>query len=688
MLTLGRIGPAGGLLSGLAAALQRQRGHLATWSPVALAAGIGGYFALPAEPDAAAWVALALAALAAFGAARLAPEALAPLFAAFVFVAAGAALAGVRTHLTAAPVLPFRYYGPVEGRVVEIDRSASDAVRLTLDRVVLEDMAPDRTPRRVRLSLHGDQRWSEPQPGMTVILTGHLGPPAGPVEPGGFDFRLSAWFEGLGAVGYTRTPLLVWAAPDEGAGLVIHRLRGRIADGMRHRIDGDAGGFAAAVTTGDRSGLTRAATDALRDANLYHLVAISGMHMGLLVGFVFWMVRGAVSAIPLLALRLSSKKIAAVAALPAAAFYLALAGRALATERAFVMAAVALVAILLDRRVLTLRSVAVAALVMLVLRPEALLNPGFQMSFAAVTALVAGFAIIGQPLGPRWRWAVPAVMLLLSSALAGAATAPFAAAHFNRVAHYGLLANLLAVPAMGLLVMPGAVLAALLAPLGLAAPALWMMQAGSAWILRVAEWVGAMDGAVSTVVSPPAGVLPLLSFGALVVILWQGRGRWAGLAPVALAGWMWVTVDRPALLVTDTGGLIGLIGPEGRALSRGTGDGFAATVWLENDGDRATQEEAAARPGVPEVAPRTWRTEIGGAVVLAVRGTGALAALDGCGDASLLVTNAETDVPRPCDVYDAARLRRTGALAIRPDGQGGLAVLTVADVAGRRPWSQ
>ena len=176
------------VLAAVEAALLAQRGHLLTWVPVAVGAGIGLYFSLPTEPEAADWAVLAVIAGLVLAGARAFPEALAPFAMALALAAAGAALAGARTHAVAAPVLGFRYYGPIEGRIIEVDRSASEAVRLTLDRVVLEDLAPDRTPLRVRVSLHGPQGWVAPAPGQTVILTGHLGPPPGPVEPGASTF--------------------------------------------------------------------------------------------------------------------------------------------------------------------------------------------------------------------------------------------------------------------------------------------------------------------------------------------------------------------------------------------------------------------------------------------------------------------------------------------------------------------
>lgn len=252
-----------GWLSGVEAALIAQRGYLLPWAPVALGTGIGLYFLLPEEPGPWAWTVIGLAGMLALLARRMVPLAFAPLLLGLALMAGGVGLAGWRAHSVAAPVLGFRYYGPIEGRIVGIDRSASDALRLTLDRVVLEDLAPDRTPVRVRVSLQGDQRWFVPEPGRDVMLTGHLAAPSGPAEPGDFDFRRTAWFDALGAVGWTRNPVLTVEAPQ--GGLWIHRLRNQLSEAVRSRIPGDAGGLAAAVMTGDRSGLSQRANQSLRD---------------------------------------------------------------------------------------------------------------------------------------------------------------------------------------------------------------------------------------------------------------------------------------------------------------------------------------------------------------------------------------------------------------------------------------
>ncbi|NNL73808.1 MAG: DUF4131 domain-containing protein [Silicimonas sp.] len=669
--------------------LDGQRGQLFPWAPVLYAAGIAFYFSLTWEPGPGVWIGIGLALSALVIIAWICAVERRLVVVALTLLMAGFSVAGWRAHSVAEVVLGYRYYGPVEGRIVAIDRSASDAVRLTLDRVRLKEVTPGRTPARVRISLHGMQGYLVPEPGLTVIATAHLSPPVGAVEPGGYDFRRQAWFQGLGAVGYTRVPVLAYAAHEgRDVSLAIYRLRMRISAAVRAVLAEPAGGFAAAITTGDRSAIDREVLEALRASNLAHLLAISGLHMGLLTGFVYAALRHGLAAVPGLAVRYRIRKAAAVGALLAGVVYLGLSGGNVATERAFVMVAVMFFAVLVNRRAVTLRSVALAALIVLTLRPEALHGPGFQMSFAATTALVAVYdAMRGRDWSPaRWpRWARIVGGVALSSLVAGLATAPIAAAHFNQVPHYGLVANVVSVPLMGMVVIPAAVLAVLLAPLGLAWVGLKLMEWPILWILAVARNVAEWPGSVSQVIAPEAAVLPLMALGALWLVIVRGRERLLGVVPMVAALVVWSGAERPLALVSQTGGLVGVMTETGRALSKPKGDGFAAESWLENDGDPAGQAVAHDRMAFGG-APR-W-LEVEGMTILHATGKRASAeAIASCQDATIVVVNARVEAPEGCDVYDAKRLAATGALAIER-GPDGPRVVTARELTGVRLWSQ
>ncbi|MDV7269503.1 ComEC/Rec2 family competence protein [Thioclava sp. A2] len=669
----------------MSGALAAARADLVLWLPIGLGCGIGGYFALPVEPEIGALMALACVALLALWAwARGAVWGQLPA-AVLAMMMLGVLLAALRAQSVAAPVLEGRYYGPVEGRVVAIDRSAKDAPRLTLDGVYLPTVATEVTPARVRVALYGDQP-ALPDPGQRVMLTAHLQPPNGPASPEGFDFRRLAWFQELGGLGYTRAPVLITAPAAENDRLLAgYRLRLRLSAAVQARLAGQEGAVAAALLTGDRSGISERTRQIMRDSNLFHVIAISGLHMGLVVGFVFGLVRYGLALVPPIALRWPVKKIAAVLALIAAGVYLWVAGAQVATQRAFIMAAVMLVAVMLDRRAISLRTVALAALLILLWRPESLVEPGFQMSFAATVALIVAFEHWSRVAPHIPRVIRPVAMLVLTSVVAGLATAPVTAAHFHRVSEYGLLANLLAVPLMGTVVMPAGVLAGLLAPLGLSGAALWVMGKGIAWMLWVAEMVAGLEGAVFAVPAPPWFVLPVLALAAAGAILGGRVLRGGAVAALIFALLKWGYAPRPDLLLAPEGELIALRGAEGLTLSKPVAR-FVAGRWLEADGDATAPERAAKRAGFSgEKALR--RASLNGRTVVHLTGKTAEDHLpETCAGGAIVVMNRYA--PRGdwsgCDLWDKRRLDKTGASALMPDGRW----LTATESAGARPWGR
>ncbi len=672
-------------------ALDQQQGHLFHWSPICLAIGIGIYFALRFEPSTSIlWLLASIVAVTAVLGMR-SVGVYSVLALACALTLAGFSMAGLRTHIVSAPVLDFRYYGPVQGRIIGLDRSGSGAERLLLDQVVLSRMAPADIPERVRVSLLGERTIDAPfSPGDTVMLTGHLMAPNGPAEPGGFDFRRFAWFQKIGAFGYSRAPVVRLAtAADSKAGFTIYlaRIRKTLSDKAYGALDASVGGFAAVIISGDRSHLAPDTLSHLRAANLAHLLAISGLHMGLLSGFVFGALRLGLVALPVVRHFWPIKQIAAIGAMLAATSYLLISGASVATERAWVMAMVALLAVLVNRRALSLRAVALAALIVLVLRPEALLSPGFQMSFAATTALVVVFDRIRdvQILTHLPSWSRPFVSLLISSFVAGVATAPVAMAHFNMIAHYGYIANLVALPVMGVLVMPMAVISVLAMPFGLEAWPLAIMGLGLQWILIVAGEVSSWQGSVGHIPSPNALCLPLMSLGVLFWMLWQGSFRWAGCVLVASGAFIWFQAERPNVLISQDGGQIGIMTVEGRALSKARGAGFVSGIWLENDGAPNEQEAAALLwPGTRADGVAT--VHLAGRKIVHVQGKKAAASITSCASTDILVSNVALPDINGCLVLTPDELKETGAIALSAH-TGMLNAVTASDITGRRPWS-
>jgi competence protein ComEC len=394
-------------LARVAAALEAERERWFTWVPVLVGLGIVAYFALPAEP----WTSVAVALLCAAAALPWAGPARGTgstvLYGILVASALGFALAKLRAETVAAPVLE-RRIGPVEvrGYVELVEPRATRGERLTLRVTALDRLPPAEQPYRVRVRTL--QVLPGLKPGHAVRLRAHLAPPAPPALPGAYDFARAAWFQGIGALGFAlaRPEIDAEAVPPPlglRIGTVIEGLRQAIGARVRAGLPGETGAIATALITGERGGISEETNAAFRDSGLLHVLSISGLHMAVIAGAVFACVRLGLALVPTVALRHPIKKWAAVAAAVAALGYLMISGAAFATVRSYIMISIMFLAVLLDRPAIGLRNVALAALVILVLWPESLHDVGFQMSFAAVTALVAAYELVRERARQRQR---------------------------------------------------------------------------------------------------------------------------------------------------------------------------------------------------------------------------------------------------------------------------------------------
>jgi len=680
----------------LAATLAAERERWALWLPVAFAGGIGAYFALPREPPTeAGWLAclLALAALLALRRWPLPRLLLVGLLAS----AAGFALAELRTRQVAAPVLLERH-GPAEiSGVIQSLEPDGKTTRVTLAPLAIEQLPAEALPRRVRTRVPGPLP-DAARPGAVLRLTATLLPPPGPALPGGYDFARDAWFRGLGAVGYAFRPGTVEADAPAAVGwdLWWSGLRQDWSRRLRALLPGDAGAVADALVTGERGGLSSELEQAYRDSGLAHLLSISGLHVGLLAGLIFIGLRGALALVPPVALRWPIKKWAAGVAFLALPPYLWLVGASIPTQRACLMVMIVLLAVLLDRRALSLRLVAWAAVLVLALAPEALLTPSFQMSFGAVTALIAAYEVISRRRARReaaaWPWRMLLYLggVLLSSLIASTATAPFAAFHFDRLSLYGLAANLVAVPVTAFWIMPFALLAYALFPFGAEAAALlplgWGVEAINWVALEVASWPGV---AVLVPAMPVWGLL-LVTAGGLWLCLWSRPWRLAGIA-LLLAGSLSPLAVRPAdILVSGDAKIVALADPAGELWLSSTRAGrFSSEEWLQRRGQEVVrswwQDEAAVASWLTCDALGCLYRRQGRQVALVLSGA---ALLEDCWGSDLVVSllPIRRACPKDAAALDRFDLWREGALAVWV-GEEGIRTESVAQWRGRRPWS-
>ena len=686
------------------AALARQQGRFAPWLAVALGAGVLLYFDLSEEPGVGAlWLALPLAALA-------------------VWVARRAPVTGWAVGMIAAGVLGFGLAGWHAARQpppLDLPRTAQTLTGTVAEveilpegrRVTLADARLDggeALPRTLRIRLRADDP-ARPAPGDTLSLRATLRTPSAPVVPDGWDFQRAAFFSGLGASGTALGAVTVIAAAEGMPGFAA--LRVALEARVEAAIPGPAGAVAAALLTGSQAAIPPAEILAMRDSGLAHLLSVSGLHMAIVMGVVFATVRLLAVLVPWVALRVPGKPVAALAALAAGAAYMLLTGAQVPMQRCLVMAALVTLGLLAGRRALTVRTLALAAAVVRVVAPAELHGPSFQMSFAAVLALAAGYEALRERLrglwpGGGWRRRVllGVVGLVLTSVLAAAATAPYGLHHFGRLQLFGVVANAVAVPLTSLLVMPAGMLALALMPLGLEAPALWAMGLGVEGVLATARIVAAWPQAAPVLPPIPGWSLAVASLGFCWLALWRGGLRLAGVPVLAGGLAAGLLAAPPDLLVTGDARLVAFRTTEGVFLQEQPGaSAFARAALLRRMGAteaRALPAEGEAAGGAIACTPAACRfrprPDAAEAVLLRSapprRGQrfpdppDPAAVRAACGTAALLVS-AEPLRPR-CGsgvAIDRFTVWREGAQAVALGGQG---ARVVSDRAwrGERPW--
>lgn len=642
-----------------------------SWLPLWLGAGVALYFRMPFEPPW--WVGVLLLPM--------------PLFwrwprnkplwhlsiLALSAVLLGFVCATWQTQRLNAPVLQNPLSGvELQGRIREITIDGKRQ-RLTLDEVRIAGLAEEKTPRRIRVS--ASLGTGEIGIGQHVSMRATLGAPSRPVLPGGFDFGRYFFFRGIGAIGYAIPPILAESRP-----AVQETYGERLADWMGQQrlslkryfmatLPMPASALSVAYVTGDQSSISEEMQQSMRAAGLSHVLAISGMHMTIVCGLLYYLIRLALVLIPALASRYDIRKPAALVALLSGIFYLWLADFPISAVRAYVMIAIFFSAILVGREADGLRSLVLAGVFILLVQPSSLLEPGFQLSFAAVLALIVYY---------RW-WAVRResdawenasllrrgvdyiLGIAMTSLVAGAATAPLAAYHFHQFASYGLLANMICVPLVSFLVTPALMLGLILAPLGWESPAMDVVTWGFNNMVSVAGWVAELPGALLNV--PPVSMVGLLSMlaGALLMLRAGYAMRLTGAGCIIAGLLSSLSYEPPDLLVSGDASAIALRQEDQWQLLKGTQRNFSVREWQLAMDTVMLPAEASDCDYAGCVVP------IAGQLLALPRYPRALA-LD-CQRANLVVTEMDIRGRCPARHFDGPHLLRLGTHAVwfRPD---------------------
>jgi competence protein ComEC len=671
-------------------------GRLVPWLAIAFGSGITVYFTADQEPAVWAAVSFFVATSVAAVLVRQRPVAF-PLLVGLTAAAAGFATVTVKRALIDHPVLSAPVWNAEIGGFVETreERERSDRIVVRVERIAGPRL--NEALERVRVSV---RKGTAPAVGSFVEFKARLSPPLEPLRPGGYDFARDLYFQRIGASGFVLGHIRTADAPHS----PTLRLRYAMAiDGMREGIDkriravvpGDNGSIASALITGKRDAISSQVNEAMYVSGLGHVLSISGYHMAVVVAIVFFALRASLALIPALA-RYPIKKWAAVAAFAAAAFYLLLSGAEVATQRSFIMVAIVLVGVMVDRATLTFRTLTVAALAVLLLAPEMVAHPSFQMSFAATLALVAGYQHglpwMSQggktPLGARIAlWGGRQIVgLIVVSLLAGTATIPYVAYHFHRISPYGVVANLVAMPVVSAWVMPTGILGLLAMPFGLDGFFWRLMGYGIEWMTAVALWVASFPGSLGRMAAFGTGPLLVCTLGLVLLCLLKTPLRLIGVVLIGGSIVMMVRAPQPDVLISPDGSAVAVRGADGRlAMVKSGSDTFAFRDWLAADGDaRAPKDNTLANGIRCDEAGCIGKLRDGTQVAIA-RTIEAFA--EDCLRAAVVLSVRVAPPGCAALVIDRPVWRRSGAMALRRVGQG--FEISAARPAGYdRPWAR
>ena len=569
---------------------------------------------------------------------------------------------------------------PVTGIIENIEITAKGH-RITLAKVTVAGLTPDETPERVRLALRG--QIPDLQLGDKVRLNAGLLPPMGPALPHSFDFARYFFFRDIGAVGYGLNPITILAKEREGEGwrAMWARWRHTLTTEIMATLPLPHGAVAAGLITGEDSAIPQATFDQLRAANLVHIIAISGTHMVMIAGILFVGIRLLMLPIPGIGQRPRAKQIAAALTLVGLTGYLLITGLMLSAIRAYVMMALILAAVLFDREVIPLRSLVIAALLMLLYDPSDLLEPGFQLSFVATMAIIA---YLESRKAPEVRFSPGALVtyllwMVMVSVVAESATAPLVIHHFNNLALYGVFANALLSPVVALLIMPTVALYFLLLPFGVEAFALHVMFYGIEAMLRVAAFISGLPYALNFLPSLPGWGAALFMAGLIWLCVLATRLRWAGIIPMVLGVASLLTVHLPDVMATAELKQIAIRKEEGYVLVRGRAQSLIPELWANGTGSARLPYN-----------PKAWGCDVYGCVaeVAGVRIAfpdhyEALA--EDCHASQFILTRLkDARCDSPTRVFNSYYTQGVVGLFIE---HGRIRAETSRDWQGNRPWS-
>lgn len=674
---------------------QSFEGRIFYWIPVLIGCGILIYFSLSAEPNIGINLLLFLVA-AASGWLSYQDQKYwrSVIFVIPALVLAGLLLAQIRTQNLDTQFIEKEGLYDIAATVKEVE-PYNKALRIILEDifVVEKDGRETALPASARIRLqsyHG----KDIAPGDHIKVLAKLTPPSGPVYPEGFDFRRYAYYRSLYAVGFTLSPFEILKATTSqkpSSRPFFENLRHVINLSLDQMQDKESAGVAKALLTGDRSAVSEKTLEAIRDAGLAHLLAISGLHVGLVAGFIYFFVRFVLAMIPYIALRYPIKKIAAIFGLASAIFYMLLVGAPVPTQRAVLMTGLVFVAILFDRSAISFRLAAFAALLIMLIQPEAIAEVSFQLSFSAVLSLIAFYEWVAKGRdykaganGFFKKWAGYFLGVCATTVIASLATAPLTLYHFQHFAAYGVLSNLVAVPLMSFVIMPLGIVSLIAMPFQIEGLPLSAMERAIEIIIGVAYDTEGLAGSVWHMPEWPGYAIAIYSFGFLLLLITHMPLRIISIPLMLLGLGLSVTKPLPDILVSDDAALVGLHQDGTLLLNNLRKNSYVAENWVGSFG--LEKEQLGALQSCDKEACSIM---IKGKRVSYVMHHAAIE--ESCAHSDILILSMALRKDRKlCAapvIIDRIDVWRDGAYSIFIDEQGFQTIKTVRSEAGQRPWA-
>lgn len=670
------------------------------WAPVFLGAGVAGYFALTQEPSFTHTAqALALSALALIAALRRALALVYPVCALFLMVL-GFTMAHGRTMVVQSPILNKQVsITRVEGRVLDLtiadDEKGKGRKKVTLDELVIEKLPPEKTPETIRLSTYHVPM--DVVPGERIALLARLMPPSGPVAPEGFDYRRQAYFEQIGAVGFTMGKFERISASESQLNTWFNALRQKISVRIAGQLPHPESAVVTALLAGERANIPDDVNDDLRDSGLFHLLSISGLHVAIVCGVTFFVLRFMMALWPWMALHWPIKKIAALAALSIGIFYVLLAGAPIPAQRSIFMTGLVLVAVMLDRSALSMRMVALAAFFVLFFLPESLVGASFQLSFMAVLSMVA----FHEGVGRKWLTttrdtSMPMhvffyiASIVITTLLVSAATLPPVLHHFGRLQIFGVIANAIAIPLTSFIVMPAGMAAMLVMPFGWEEPFLRIAGLGIDWTLDVAHWVAHLPHAAMILPNMPDTAYFVSCMAFIFLCLWRGNLRFIGIPIMVIALIAGFFAQRPIAMVDGEGRSIAIHADDITAYTPKTPTKYVRENWQSVWGGTEFNNGKPIKTGQWQQGDTqlqcddfACRITQGTAHLSVLKDTTALHEECTWANAIVSLDKATPEIECQVPLIRFWDLREMGGVAFYPDGR--LIGMTPANT--RRPWT-